>query len=190
MFARTCTRCLVRPRAGAIRPNVVSARVQRRAFGSAPSGAAAGTSQGSGLGVGTLVPIVSELDRMAPSFDLKGENIRVIRTPAEFYETLKVCGHMGAHIQKKSCSYSCGIVWKLIRVGAHTQCKTTHLPIDAVHWKIRKGAHRNTARRTPTQSPVETEHIDRLSARNSRSSRSIVRFTIGTSCYGIWRRPS
>lgn len=36
------------------------------------------------------MPIVSELDRMAPSFDLRGEDIRVIRTPAEFYETLKV----------------------------------------------------------------------------------------------------
>lgn len=65
-----------------------SARVQRRAFGSAPSGAVAAPSNG--LHIGTLVPIVSELDRMAPSFDLRGEDIRVIRTPAEFYETLKV----------------------------------------------------------------------------------------------------
>ncbi|OAQ65379.1 CDP-diacylglycerol-glycerol-3-phosphate 3-phosphatidyltransferase [Pochonia chlamydosporia 170] len=64
-------------------------RAQCRAFGTAPSGASTGAASGSGLSVGTLVPIVSELDRMAPSFDLRGENIRVIKTPAEFYETLK-----------------------------------------------------------------------------------------------------
>ncbi|KAI9149598.1 CDP-diacylglycerol--glycerol-3-phosphate 3-phosphatidyltransferase [Paramyrothecium foliicola] len=30
-----------------------------------------------------------ELDRMAPSFDIQGSQIQVIKTPAEFYETLK-----------------------------------------------------------------------------------------------------
>ncbi|OAA51442.1 CDP-diacylglycerol-glycerol-3-phosphate 3-phosphatidyltransferase [Metarhizium rileyi] len=87
MFARTCTRCLGRPRTGVLRSNAYSVRAQRRSFGTSPSGTGAASSNG--LGTGTLVPIVSELDRMAPSFDLKGENIRVIRTPAEFYETLK-----------------------------------------------------------------------------------------------------
>ncbi|EFY87114.1 CDP-diacylglycerol--glycerol-3-phosphate 3-phosphatidyltransferase [Metarhizium acridum] len=87
MLTRTCTRFLARPRPSALRNNVYSVRAQRRSFGSAPSGAVA--APGNGLHVGTLVPIVSELDRMAPSFDLTGEDIRVIRTPAEFYETLK-----------------------------------------------------------------------------------------------------
>lgn len=41
-------------------------------------------------GVGALAPFVNELDRLAPSFDIRGEQIRVIQTPAEFYETLKV----------------------------------------------------------------------------------------------------
>ena len=35
-----------------------------------------------------------ELDRIAPRFDIKGEQIRVLRTPAEFYETLKVGDRM------------------------------------------------------------------------------------------------
>ncbi|PHH93346.1 hypothetical protein CDD83_5900 [Cordyceps sp. RAO-2017] len=39
--------------------------------------------------VGSLAPIVSELDRMAPSFDVRQESIRILKTPAEFYETLK-----------------------------------------------------------------------------------------------------
>lgn len=41
-------------------------------------------------GVGALAPFVSELDRLAPSFDVRGDQIRIIKTPAEFYETLKV----------------------------------------------------------------------------------------------------
>ncbi|KAK2592118.1 CDP-diacylglycerol--glycerol-3-phosphate 3-phosphatidyltransferase [Conoideocrella luteorostrata] len=87
MFARTCTRCIARPRS-AIRANVASSRVQRRAFSSAP-GSAAATTPANGLGIGTLAPIVSELDRLAPSFDIRGEDVRVLRTPADFYETLK-----------------------------------------------------------------------------------------------------
>jgi hypothetical protein len=37
-----------------------------------------------------LMPFVSELDRIAPSFPIDGSQIRVLQTPAEFYETLKV----------------------------------------------------------------------------------------------------
>ncbi|KAH7136420.1 hypothetical protein EDB81DRAFT_657224 [Dactylonectria macrodidyma] len=40
-------------------------------------------------GVGALAPFVAELDRLAPSFDVRGDQIRIIQTPAEFYETLK-----------------------------------------------------------------------------------------------------
>jgi len=52
---------------------------------------AGGTPQASNAnGVGGLAPFVTELDRLAPSFDIRGEQIQIIRTPAEFYETLKV----------------------------------------------------------------------------------------------------
>ncbi|SPO06876.1 probable phosphatidylglycerophosphate synthase PEL1 [Cephalotrichum gorgonifer] len=36
-----------------------------------------------------LAPFVGELDRLAPSFDVQGSEITVLKTPAEFYETLK-----------------------------------------------------------------------------------------------------
>lgn len=36
-----------------------------------------------------LVPFVSELDRIAPSFKINGSQIRVLQSPTEFYETLK-----------------------------------------------------------------------------------------------------
>ena len=52
---------------------------------------AGGTPQASNANsVGGLAPFVTELDRLAPSFDIRGEQIQIIRTPAEFYETLKV----------------------------------------------------------------------------------------------------
>lgn len=61
-----------------------------------PSGGAAGaapsaSTAGSISSVGALAPFVNELDRLAPSFDVRGDQIRIIKTPAEFYETLKVC---------------------------------------------------------------------------------------------------
>lgn len=37
-----------------------------------------------------LSGFTEELDKIAPRFDIKGEQIQVLRTPEEFYETLKV----------------------------------------------------------------------------------------------------
>ncbi|KAK7954195.1 hypothetical protein PG996_015081 [Apiospora saccharicola] len=52
-----------------------------------PSSAApAGSSPGS---AGMLAPFVNELDKIAPSFRIHGSQIQVIRTPSDFYETLK-----------------------------------------------------------------------------------------------------
>lgn len=48
------------------------------------------TASSSTNGAGALTPFVAELDRLAPSFDVRGEQIQIIRTPAQFYETLKV----------------------------------------------------------------------------------------------------
>jgi phosphatidylserine/phosphatidylglycerophosphate/cardiolipin synthase-like enzyme len=38
---------------------------------------------------GMLAPFTAELDRIAPSFRINGSQIRVLQSPAEFYETLK-----------------------------------------------------------------------------------------------------
>ncbi|KAL1840061.1 hypothetical protein VTJ49DRAFT_837 [Mycothermus thermophilus] len=38
---------------------------------------------------GMLAPFTGELDRIAPSFRINGSQIRVLQSPAEFYETLK-----------------------------------------------------------------------------------------------------
>ena len=37
-----------------------------------------------------LATITTDLDKIAPRFEVQPEQITIIRTPAEFYETLKV----------------------------------------------------------------------------------------------------
>ncbi|OAQ95749.1 hypothetical protein LLEC1_07239 [Akanthomyces lecanii] len=36
-----------------------------------------------------LAPFVTELDKLAPSVDLRGDQIQILKTPSDFYETLK-----------------------------------------------------------------------------------------------------
>ncbi|KAK5994054.1 CDP-diacylglycerol--glycerol-3-phosphate 3-phosphatidyltransferase [Cladobotryum mycophilum] len=75
MLARGCGRCASRARIVRPKPNISAVKFQCRSYAT-PQGAPV---QSTGNGAGLLAPFVSELDRMAPSFD----------TPAEFYETLK-----------------------------------------------------------------------------------------------------
>ncbi len=37
-----------------------------------------------------LAPFTNELDRLAPSFRINGSQIQIIKSPTDFYETLKV----------------------------------------------------------------------------------------------------
>lgn len=37
-----------------------------------------------------LAPITADLDKIAPRFEIQPEQIEILRTPSEFYETLKV----------------------------------------------------------------------------------------------------
>jgi CDP-diacylglycerol--glycerol-3-phosphate 3-phosphatidyltransferase len=37
-----------------------------------------------------LEAFTTELDRIAPRFEIHGSQVRILREPAEFYETLKV----------------------------------------------------------------------------------------------------
>ncbi|KAF7561016.1 hypothetical protein G7046_g3121 [Stylonectria norvegica] len=87
MLARSCIRCTLKLRVPVFRSSARNARVHCRRY-SMPSGAPA-SSPATGSGIGALAPFVNELDRLAPSFDVRGDQIRIIQTPAEFYETLK-----------------------------------------------------------------------------------------------------
>lgn len=37
-----------------------------------------------------LASLTSELDRLSPRFEVQPQQIEILKTPAEFYETLKV----------------------------------------------------------------------------------------------------
>ncbi|CAG9995953.1 unnamed protein product [Clonostachys byssicola] len=93
MIVRTCLRCTGRARPRPFsQPSLPKGapRFQCRRFSSTGAAHAASTSATSGSSAfGVLAPFVSELDRVAPSFDLRGDQIEVIQTPTEFYETLK-----------------------------------------------------------------------------------------------------
>ena len=41
-------------------------------------------------GAVVLAPFASDLDRIAPCFYIHGSQIQILRTPADFYETLKI----------------------------------------------------------------------------------------------------
>ncbi|KAH6611596.1 phosphatidylserine synthase [Trichoderma cornu-damae] len=87
MIVRSCGRCASRTRILRQKPSISPPRHQHRSYAT-PHGAPGAQAHGGG-GAGLLAPLVSELDRMAPSFDVRAEQIRILKTPAEFYETLK-----------------------------------------------------------------------------------------------------
>lgn len=80
MLARGC-RCAIRPRAWSRpRPQALP-RIQIRR--------ASTTATPSASPPNLLAPFVSEFDRLAPSFDVRADQIQIIQTPADFYSTLK-----------------------------------------------------------------------------------------------------
>jgi CDP-diacylglycerol--glycerol-3-phosphate 3-phosphatidyltransferase len=38
-----------------------------------------------------LATITTDLDKIAPRFEVQPDEIEILKTPAEFYKTLKVC---------------------------------------------------------------------------------------------------
>ncbi|KAH6658405.1 hypothetical protein BKA67DRAFT_213667 [Truncatella angustata] len=87
MFSRTAAPCLRSIRPSLNRAHVqCGSKIQRRRYSMPSSAAPAGSSPSS---VGMLAPFANELDKIAPSFQVHGSQIQVIKTPTDFYETLK-----------------------------------------------------------------------------------------------------
>ncbi|KAG7121016.1 CDP-diacylglycerol--glycerol-3-phosphate 3-phosphatidyltransferase like protein [Verticillium longisporum] len=85
MFVRSTPRCASQVRAAVARARPSYASPQARAY-STPAAAAPVSSSPFG---GPLVSFMNKLDELAPSFDINGSQIEIIREPAGFYETLK-----------------------------------------------------------------------------------------------------
>lgn len=95
MFARSSARCAMRARIASPVPRhsfiSQAGRFQCRRYSSSSSSSSAAASGSAKMSsMGALAPFASELDKIAPSFDIKGEQIQIMKTPEEFYETLKV----------------------------------------------------------------------------------------------------
>ncbi|KAL0943744.1 uncharacterized protein CTRU02_201631 [Colletotrichum truncatum] len=87
MIVRGVSRCSSKLKVPFAQTNVSRTRPQCRRFAMPAAGAPTASSSGSAAGM--LAPFASELDKIAPSFSINGSQIRIIKTPADFYETLK-----------------------------------------------------------------------------------------------------
>ena len=88
MLARSTSRCCTKLRAPTSRLSLQVARPQCRQFSASSASHSTGPTNPSSAGL--LAPFTSELDKIAPSFKINGSQVRVLQTPTEFYETLKV----------------------------------------------------------------------------------------------------
>ncbi|KAK4114777.1 hypothetical protein N656DRAFT_705016 [Canariomyces notabilis] len=87
MLARSALRCSSKLRGPVSRPFPRLAKPQCRHFTMPANGTPVASPPPSSSAM--LAPFVGELDRIAPSFRVNGSQIRVLSSPAEFYETLK-----------------------------------------------------------------------------------------------------
>ena len=73
-----------------------------------------------------LADISTELDRIAPKFEISASQVSILDSPASFYGTLKV-GY--SPLQTSCCKLA------KTRIGQNQQGTKTHLPFYLVHWQ-------------------------------------------------------
>lgn len=88
MFARSVIRSSRSRIALPLRRPVSLGKPARRY--STSSSAAPGSPPATPSGAAMLASLTSELDRLSPRFEVQPQQIEILKTPAEFYETLKV----------------------------------------------------------------------------------------------------
>jgi hypothetical protein len=125
MIVRSVVRCSRKLKVPPYQAKLRYARPQCRSYSASASGSPS-TALGSTT-AGMLAPFVTELDRIAPYFNIKGSEIQVLRSPAEFYETLKVLAHGSGPVETQA---------DVTAVESHTQCADTDIPLYAVYWKV------------------------------------------------------
>ena len=111
MIVRRVLPCLRQASSSVARRQVTKyGRVQRR-YSSTSIGSAlpAAPVQSSAA---PIASITNELDRLSPRFDIPAESIEILRTPAEFYSTLKA----------RSLSATNRIITNKERIGQDTEC--------------------------------------------------------------------
>ncbi len=96
MIARSVLRC------SATRRNLIGSRLRPvRAKQCTYSTASSTTNAANGASPASmLAAFTNELDRIAPRFDIRGSQIQILQTPADFYNTLKVYAVRSMHLAK------------------------------------------------------------------------------------------
>lgn len=74
-----------------------------------------------------LAVFTGELDKLAPRFDIPAEAVEILKSPAEFYETLKVL--LNHAISPALTDQS--------QVDEDQKCQAAYILIHAVHWQER-----------------------------------------------------
>ena len=85
MIIRSVTRCSALRNARVYRPGSFPLKKMKYSTSTSSISTSSGSSQAS-----VLCAFTSELDKFAPRFDIQGSQIQILRSPADFYETLKV----------------------------------------------------------------------------------------------------
>ena len=85
MIVRSITRCSATRRLQVCRPRKLHVK-QRKFSTSSPSNASTSAAPPASM----LGAFTNELDKIAPKFKIHGSQIQILRSPAEFYDTLKV----------------------------------------------------------------------------------------------------
>lgn len=63
--------------------------------------------------------------------------------------------------------------------GPNTECQEEDISVDAVHWKVGKGAHRDAAGGDEAEPGSEAEYLDGCAAGDARVAGGFVRFVAG-----------
>jgi hypothetical protein len=178
MLARSVTRCSNKLRVPVSWPYLRLARPQCRRFSMHATGPTPGSAPMSSAGM--LAPFTAELDRIAPSFKINGSQIRVLQSPAEFYETLKDKIRNAERRIFLSTLYIGKSERELVRDGRHLRwayCVLTSLD-------------RHAARDPPREARTETQHPYRRPTRNTRGSGVVMRIPAGALDRRVWSRAS
>jgi len=68
-----------------------------------------------------LGAFTNELDKIAPRFEVQGSQIHILRSPSEFYETLKVWAEVTVEMHR------------LMEIGQNIECRETDILVNLVY---------------------------------------------------------
>jgi hypothetical protein len=125
--------------------------------------------------------LTTELDRIAPRFEVPASRITILDSPSSFYETLKVGSHqncMGISTIPKLTS---------IDIAQNQKCATKNIPLDIIYRQDRTRTSRYLEPGIARQPQPSCLYSYGLLARHTGNSEPFIRFTTCVTGRGAWR---